>query len=345
MRNTQFESCSCLTSTTCTICGSTGDTIYKSLRDRLFKAPGLWNLIRCPNPDCGLLWISPIPNTKTLAQAYEYYYTHKTGAHVFPLRQLYERMRRDYVSVMYGYRRVQIRSWEKLVSKIIALIPHRKVAWDASIMWLPAKPQGRLLEIGCGNGERLTLLKEIGWDTQGLETDPKAAAIARNMGHQITVGILGSQVFPLESFDAIVMSHVIEHVENPRDMVQECVRLLRPEGHLVILTPNTKSLGHQWYGKDWLHLDPPRHINLFNRSAILKLLDGLGFTEIKCSSVLRDANWTLAGSRSLKFRGTYRFGSLPVLWRLYGLYLLYREWFNLILDYDCGEELLIIARK
>lgn len=327
------------------ICGGTGDTLYKSLSDRLFKTPGLWNLIRCNNPDCGLIWISPRPSKETLAQAYECYYTHKTRAQDSPLRRLYERLHRDYVSVRFGYRRPQIRPWEKIVSKLFALIPHRKVAWDASVMWLPAKPQGRLLEIGCGNGERLTFLKEIGWNTQGIEPDPKAAAIARAMGHQITAGTLGSQVFPREHFDAIIMSHVIEHVENPKVTIRECHRLLHPEGHLVILTPNTKGLGHRWYGKNWLHLDPPRHLSLFNHLAMVRLLEGSGFAAIQYTSVLRDANWTLGGSRALKFRGTYRFGSLPVLWRLYGLVLLYIEWFNLILDHNCGEELLVIAHK
>lgn len=345
MKNAQFETCCGLIPTACMICGSTGDTLYKSLRDRLFKTPGLWNLIRCNNPDCGLLWISPIPNKGTLAQAYECYYTHKAGTQDSPLRRLYARMHRDYVSVRFGYRRARIRSWEKLASRLFALIPHRKVAWDASVMWLPAKPQGRLLEIGCGNGERLTFLKEIGWNTQGIEPDPKAAAIARAKGHQIMVGTLGSQVFPMECFDAILMSHVIEHIQNPRVTVRECYRLLRPEGHLVILTPNTEGLGHRWYGKDWLHLDPPRHISLFNRSAMVRLLEGLGFASIQCCSVLRDANWTLSGSRALKIHGIYRFGALPVLWRLHGLILLYIEWFRLILNNNCGEELLVIAHK
>jgi len=345
MNNSQFEQCGGLTSATCIICGSTGDPLYKSLRDRLFEAPGSWDLIRCNNSDCGLIWINPMPNKETLAKAYESYYTQNSRVHDSPYRRLYERMRRDYVSLQFGYRRAPIRSWEKFASRILALIPHRKAAWDASIMWLPAKPCGRLLEIGCGNGERLTLLKELGWHTQGIEPDLKAATIARSMGHQIAVGTLDSKIFPREHFDAILMCHVIEHVDNPKKTVRDCSRLLNSAGHLVMLTPNTEGLGHRWYGKDWLHLDPPRHINLFNQSSMVKLLEDSGFDAVSCTSVLRDANWTLGGSRALKFRGTYRFGSLPFLWRLYGLVLLYIEWFNLILDNNCGEELLVVAHK
>jgi len=335
----------CMISAVCKICGSPGDTLYESLHDRLFDAPGSWNLIRCRNPECGFLWISPIPDPATLAKAYACYYTHTSPTGNSLGRRLYERLRREYVALRFGYQRTRIRPWEKLASRLIALIPHRKAAWDASIMWLPAKSQGRLLEIGCGNGERLSFFKELGWNTYGIEPDSDAAAIACSKGHPITAASLEASLFPKESFDAIVMSHVIEHIESPRDVIRECAGLLRPGGRLVILTPNTRGLGHKWYREDWLHLDPPRHLGLFNRSALLRLTQGLRFTEIRCDSVIRDANWTLAASHCLRYKGTYRFGQAPLLFRLYGLVLLYVEWFRHAVNSDCGDELLLVARK
>jgi SAM-dependent methyltransferase len=319
--------------------------LYEALPDRLFNAPGLWDLICCKNPECGFLWISPMPDPATLAKAYAFYYTHKSRTRDSLLRRLYERLRRDYVAVCFGYQRVPIRPWEKLASRLIALIPHRKVAWDASIMWLPSKTRGHLLEIGCGNGERLTFLKELGWNTYGVEPDPKAAAMARSRGLTVTEVILNDSLFVAESFDAIVMSHVIEHLNNPLEVIRICHKLLRPGGLLVMLTPNTDALGHRWYREHWLHLDPPRHLNLYNTAAIRRLAIGAGFADHRSFTVLRDANWTLAGSRALRNTGLYQIGNLPLAARLSGMLLLYVEWLWMFLDQDCGEEIVMIARK
>jgi 2-polyprenyl-3-methyl-5-hydroxy-6-metoxy-1,4-benzoquinol methylase len=329
----------------CKICGSSGDRLYTSLRDRLYSAPGSWDLVRCNNPDCGLLWISPLPDTVTLAQAYTSYYTHKSRTRDSLIRLLYERLRRDYVSIRFGYQPFKIQLWEKLAGSLIALIPHRKTAWDASVMWLPSKLNGRLLEIGCGAGENLAHLEKLGWQVMGIEPDPKAAAVARNRGLMVTEIPLNDSLFAAESFDAIIMSHVIEHLNNPLEVTRICHTLLRPDGVLIMLTPNTKSLGHRWYRENWLHLDPPRHLNLFNDEAIRLLVSGAGFKNYRRFTILRDANWTLSGSRALRDVGHYQIGKLPFGYRFLGMLLLYVEWVWMFIDQNCGEEIVMIARK
>jgi SAM-dependent methyltransferase len=228
---------------------------------------------------------------------------------------------------------------------LLALLPHRRAALDASILGLPWRENGIVLEIGCGNGDRLALLQELGWKILGIEPDDASAAIARTRGIEILNRPFGSGLLNAASVDAILLCHVIEHLSQPEEALKECYRLLKPGGVLIILTPNTQSLGYQKFGKNWLHLDPPRHLNLFNQKNLNGLLTKSGFSNPACCSTLRDANWTLGGSLALKKRNTYKIGSLPFLERLMGLILLYDEWAALKKNPFCGEDLICEAQK
>ncbi|MDB5813317.1 MAG: putative SAM-dependent methyltransferase [Rhodocyclales bacterium] len=212
-------------------------------------------------------------------------------------------------------------------------------------MWLDAKVGGTLLEIGCGNGARLALLDRLGWQVTGIEPDPAAAEAAQRHGLKVINDTLQTAALETETFDAIIMSHVIEHIDAPNALLQECRRLLKPNGQLVILTPNTDSLGHRWFGRDWLHLDPPRHLHLFTGSALLALCKTAGFASVSCTTTLRDANWTLGGSLALQRSGHYRIGELSFQMRLLGLLMLGVEWLCMLNRSDYGEDLLVIARR
>ena len=61
----------------CYICGTKGQPLCQGLEDRLFGALGRWNLKSCPNPDCGLVWLDPMPIEEDIGNAYETYYTHE----------------------------------------------------------------------------------------------------------------------------------------------------------------------------------------------------------------------------------------------------------------------------
>ena len=65
---------------TCVVCGAPGEVLYAGLRDRLFSAPGEWNIKRCSNTSCGLLWLDPMPLETEVWKAYENYYTHSENA-------------------------------------------------------------------------------------------------------------------------------------------------------------------------------------------------------------------------------------------------------------------------
>jgi 2-polyprenyl-3-methyl-5-hydroxy-6-metoxy-1,4-benzoquinol methylase len=112
-------------------------------------------------------------------------------------------------------------------------------------------------------------MRTLGWEVQGLEPDPEAAAVARDAYKlPVLAGTLEEARLPDASFDAVTLSHVIEHVPEPATILAACARLLKRGGKLVVLTPCSKSLGHAVFRRSWFHLDPPRHLHIFSTQAI-----------------------------------------------------------------------------
>ena len=128
----------------------------------------------------------------------------------------------------------------------------------------------RLLDVGCGEGAFLAEMRRAGWDVQGLEPDATAAATARAAGVPVVERPLEPHAFPSGSFDALTMNHVIEHLHDPIEALRICHDLLSPGRVLWIATPNLGSRGHDLFGRDWVGLDPPRHLVLFTRSSLAR---------------------------------------------------------------------------
>ena len=161
------------------------------------------------------------------------------------------------------------------------LFPARRQSLDTEFRYLPKPLQGqRLLDIGCGNGDFLVSAQEAGWDISGLEPDPKAAAVAQQSGLDVTLGTADVFADASNCFDAITLSHVIEHVHEPGQLLQTVHRLLKPGGVVYIDTPNIDSHGAKFFGKNWRGLEAPRHLVLFNPASLTALLSASGFEDI-----------------------------------------------------------------
>jgi len=110
------------------------------------------------------------------------------------------------------------------------------------------KKTGKLLEIGCGDGSFLNSMAKLGWQTQGVELSERAANLARNKYNlNIYNGPLEHAIKQIEdsSFDVVVMWGLLEHLENPSEVLRIAKLLLRKGGLLVIYTPNANSLFHR----------------------------------------------------------------------------------------------------
>ena len=140
----------------------------------------------------------------------------------------------------------------------------------------------RVLEIGCSWGKYLMALRDYGGlETVGVEIHEESSRAGKKLQLDIRSGDLLSQKFPSNSFDLVVMNHVIEHLYNPVETLREVKRALSSGGVLFIRTPNIKSLDRAIFGNYWLDYDPPRHIALFSPPLTQQLLSSIGFKDVK----------------------------------------------------------------
>ena len=331
----------------CYLCGAQGYRLYDGLEDRLFGVPGLWNLKKCPSPGCGLVWLDPTPLEEDIGKAYESYYTHQ-GRPAPPdtwLRRVYPRLRDAYLARRYSYGE-KMALWKRLFGLLLYLHPGRRADTDFSVMYLLARPGGRLLEVGCGSGRMLRLMKDHGWEVEGVDFDPAAVENARSKGLDVRLGTLEDQNYPDDHFDAVTMSHLVEHVPDPLQLLLESYRILKPGGRMVVVTPNNESLGHKMFGRDWRGLEPPRHLHVFNLASLRQLTSRAGFREFRASSTVRDANGMLIASRYLRKTGTYQMGNKkPLSVHMWARSLQFLEWALLKASPGAGEEISLVAEK
>ena len=130
--------------------------------------------------------------------------------------------------------------------------------------------KGRILDIGAGTGDFLSVAKKDGWQTIGVEPSTKAKSIAINKG--VSFVELTTEL-ENNSFDVISMWHVLEHVSDLNKQIKELKRLLKPTGTLIIAVPNFKSFDAKYYGKFWAAFDVPIHFWHFSKTAIKLLFE------------------------------------------------------------------------
>ena len=105
---------------------------------------------------------------------------------------------------------------------------------------------GKLLDVGCGEGSFLKCAQENGWQVNGTELSPYAAAHASKLlGNNIFNGELEDAGYADNTFDVVTMWHVLEHVCDPKKYLTEIHRILRPAGFLALAIPNVKNMGMQ----------------------------------------------------------------------------------------------------
>jgi 2-polyprenyl-3-methyl-5-hydroxy-6-metoxy-1,4-benzoquinol methylase len=324
----------------CYLCGAEGHILYGNLHDRLFGAPGEWNLKKCPNTKCGLIWLDPIPTEADLYKIYENYYTHYVSTNsVDHVKTQSARVKPFRLLLKLGYQVLL-----HLAGMHQALLQARL---DASMMYLGKNNAGTLLDVGCGNGSFLDRMRLLGWNVRGVDIDHKSAKIAHEtFGIPVYVGTLQEAKYPDASFDAITMSHVIEHVYNPITLLMESYRILKPGGSLVVVTPNTTSFGHRQFDRNWRGLEPPRHLHLFSRLTIENIANKAGFQKIDIWTSPANAEGNALASIDILASSCHMIGYVPSLSSTIA-----SKWFqiqalrNYLENPDSGEELVLKALK
>jgi methionine biosynthesis protein MetW len=213
-------------------------------------------------------------------------------------------------------------------------------------MHLPAQHGGRLLDVGCGNGERLALLNSLGWQAQGVEMDEMAVGLARKSGLEVHLGSVQTQNYSKNTFDVITMNHVIEHLHDPISLLQECRRILKPRGLLVITTPNFSSWGHKVFKNCWRGLEPPRHLFLFNFINLPKILQFADFSIKSLVTTTTTADWIYLQSYIVRANNLHSITKVATVKRK--LLAIVFSWFEqayIKFNPHVGEELVLKAEK
>lgn len=137
------------------------------------------------------------------------------------------------------------------------------------------RPGGRLLDVGCGTGLFLERARDAGYRASGVESNPAAAAAAREKGFEVFVGGFADLARTAgEEYDVIAMFDVLEHFDDPAGMVERARRLLRPGGGLMITTPNASRPTP--FGRDAFDF-PPHHLTRWFPEVLERFLRGKGF--------------------------------------------------------------------
>ncbi|HLF50973.1 class I SAM-dependent methyltransferase [Flavobacterium sp.] len=146
--------------------------------------------------------------------------------------------------------------------------------------------KGNLLDIGAGTGDFLTVAKNNGWNTKGVEPSEKAKAIAIKKGVSFAES---TTELESHSFDVITMWHVLEHVPNLENQIKELKRLVKSNGTIIIAVPNFNSYDAKHYGKFWAAFDAPRHLWHFSKTSIKLLFEKEDLKLIKVLPMKFDA--------------------------------------------------------
>jgi len=330
----------------CYLCGAHGQMLYTNLKDKLYNTPGVWSYRYCPN--CGLIWLDPRPVPTEIGKFYENYSTHYINEFVPKLSGL-RRIAQDAVLATYlGYEHIVCGPTQKLLGKILSLIPPIKERVELNVRYLNGLNKGVLLDVGCGSGGWLAKMQALGWKVVGVEPDEQAVKIAREkFGLKVYQGTLKEQNFAANTFDAITLSHVIEHVYDPIGLLRECLRVLKPKGCLVCITPNIESLGHCYFKEFWRGLEPPRHLYLFSFFTLRICCERAGLRIKTLSSAVRYARGMYITSKLVR---KYKLSmDLPKkqggFLNLGGKTFQLLEYILRVFKRDIGEEIVLIAFK
>lgn len=137
---------------------------------------------------------------------------------------------------------------------------------------------GRILDIGCGSAGFLKAMAGAGWEAYGVEKSEAGYNLASADGNiKVFHGELIEQKFTDGYFDVVTIWQVLEHMESPVDALMEVNRILKDEGVLIVSLPNIDSLQFRIFGKNWFHLDMPRHLYHFSPRSIKEILNKCNF--------------------------------------------------------------------
>jgi SAM-dependent methyltransferase len=162
----------------------------------------------------------------------------------------------------------------------------------------------RVLDVGCSNGAFLQYLGKE-WQKFGVEPSRSAADVARQRGVTVLASDISELAASNPTFDAILAIDVVEHLVDPLPFFEAIHRLLAPQGILLILTGDTRSLSWRLQGSAYWYCSLPEHVSFYCRSTLQTIGCALGMQEVECQRLshkrlpLRD--WVVHAMKSAAY--------------------------------------------
>ncbi|KPJ69461.1 hypothetical protein AMJ44_03855 [candidate division WOR-1 bacterium DG_54_3] len=258
----------------CNLCGADdakfvllGRCRHYGLEKKHFK------LVKCRR--CGLAYLNPRPDGEEIKNYYPPWYHSRAQSKVVDIEK--------------------IKFWG---------IPWREAMQKKAEPILRYKKIGKILDIGCGDGSLLKYLKDLGWQTYGVEINEVSARYAREvLGLNVFKGRLEDANFPEESFDVITILHVLEHLSDPTHTLRMIFPILRKDGILVVEVPNFGSFEARIFRSKWFGIDAPLplHLYFFTPHSLKLLLVKCGFFKVEMGFIPEQTKYVAGYSESLRY--------------------------------------------
>jgi 2-polyprenyl-3-methyl-5-hydroxy-6-metoxy-1,4-benzoquinol methylase len=259
--------------TACPVCGATSFSPVLSAKDYTVSGE---NFLICECGDCTLRFTQDAPALDAIGKYYksEDYISHTNTSRGL-INKLYQTVRKRTL---------------KQKRQLVCKTTHKK--------------QGSLLDVGSGTGSFVKEMKDHGWRVTGLEPDAGARKVAKE--HFNCELQDSNELFSIasNSFDAITLWHVLEHVHDLSGYIKQLKLVLRSGGRLLVAVPNYTSFDASKYKEHWAAYDVPRHLYHFSPQAMQILMENMGMQILEFKPMWFDSFYVSLLSSKYKHQTT-----------------------------------------
>lgn len=255
----------------CNLCGADDTKFCFYTKDRNNdSAKTHFRLVKCKK--CDLVFLNPRPDKEEIKKFYPPWYHSRAEKRVVDI----------YQTEIWG-------------------IPWREAMLRKAEPILKYKKEGKILDIGCGDGSLLKFMNDLGWQVHGLDLQGGSSAYARDiLGLKVSTGRLEEVDYPEEFFDIIILFHVLEHLHDPSIVLKKANLLLKKDGYLLIEVPNFNSFDSKIFRSRWVGISSPLHLYHFKPNSLKSMLQKCGYTPIEIGFIPEQTKYVAGFSESLR---------------------------------------------
>jgi len=232
--------------TSCNCCNNNNTKLLFSKKDKLGLSDCDFRVVQCQN--CGLIYINPRPSEDEIAKFYPDTYSWK------------ETLTAE-------------SKFTKIIRRLEKIYRYHLLQYETSkLVKVTERKTGRLLDVGCGAGDRLDIFRRLGFDVYGVEISQSAGYAKKHLGLNVKQGDLFKADYSDSFFDIITLHNVLEHTHNPQKVIGELNRILKKDGIVAIQVPNINCIQFKLFKKRWAAVDVPRDLYYFSIPLLKKIL-------------------------------------------------------------------------